>query len=47
MSWKRTIQRNLHELGYTWGQAQYLAKDRGKWRKLVGALCLSIVEEDK
>jgi hypothetical protein len=47
MIWRRTIQGELQELGYTWGQAQHLVKDRDKWRKLVGALYLSRDEEYK
>jgi hypothetical protein len=47
MTWRGTIQGELQELGYTWGQAQHLAKDREKWRKLVGASYLSRDEEDK
>ena len=46
-TWRRTIKAELQELGYTWGQAQYMAKDRDLWRKLVGALCPSRDEEDK
>ncbi|XP_048759391.2 uncharacterized protein LOC125668988 [Ostrea edulis] len=46
-TWRRTIQVELQEEGYTWVQAQHLAKDRDKWRKLVGALCPTGDEEDK
>ena len=46
-TWRRTVTSELQELGYTIGQAQYLAKDRVKWRKLVTALCSIRDEEDK
>ena len=34
-------------LGYSLGQAQHLAKDKVKWRKLVAALCPTRDEEDR
>ena len=36
-TWRRTVTPELQELGYTIGQAQHLAKDKVKWRKLVTA----------
>ena len=35
------------EFIYTWGQAQYMAKDREKCSQLVVALCPTKVEGDK
>jgi len=29
------------------GQTQYIAKDRGRWRQIVDALCPIVDEEDK
>ena len=46
-TWRRTVKSELKEAGYTWGEAQHLAKDREKWRDLVVALCPTWDEEDK
>nr|XP_022299023.1 uncharacterized protein LOC111107908 [Crassostrea virginica] len=45
-TWRRTVLAELQDLGYSLGQAQHLAKDRVKWRKLVAALCPTRDEED-
>ena len=37
----------LEEMGYSWGQAQFIAEDRVRWRQLVEALCPTGDEEDK
>ena len=46
-TWRRTVTSELEEIGYSWGQAQFIAKDRAKWRQLVEALCPTGDEEDK
>ncbi|XP_062582695.1 uncharacterized protein LOC134244449 [Saccostrea cucullata] len=37
-TWRRTRTSELEEMGYSWGQVQYVAKDR-RWIQLVEALC--------
>ena len=37
----------LEEMGFSMGQAQYITKDRGRWRQIVDALCPIGDEEDK
>ena len=34
-------------MAYSWGQAQFIAKDRVRWRQLVEALCPTGDEENK
>jgi hypothetical protein len=34
-------------MGFSMGQAQYITKDRGRWRQIVDALCPIGDEEDK
>ena len=46
-TWRRTVLAELQDLGYSLSQAQHLAKDRVKWRKLVAALCPTRDEEDR
>ena len=46
-TWRRTVTSELEEMGYSWGQAQFIAKDRVRWRQLVEALCPTRDEEDK
>ena len=46
-TWRRTVLAELQDLGYRLGQAQHLAKDRVKLRKLVEALCPTRDEEDR
>ena len=46
-TWRRTVTSELEEMGYSWGQAQFIAKDRARWRQLVEALCPTGDEEDK
>ena len=42
-----TIASELEEMGFSMGQAQYITKDRGRWRQIVDALCPIGDEEDK
>jgi len=46
-TWRRTITSELGEMGFFMGQAQYVKKDRGRWRQIVDALCPIGDEEDK
>ena len=46
-TWRRTVTSELEEMGYSRGQAQFIAKDRVRWRQLVVALCPTGDEEDK
>ena len=43
----RTITSELEEMGFTMGQAQYVAKGRGRCRQIVDFLCLIGDEKDK
>ncbi|XP_063408909.1 uncharacterized protein LOC134692390 [Mytilus trossulus] len=47
ITWRRTVTAELEAMGYTWGQAQYMAWDREKWRPFVVALCPTGDEKDK
>ena len=38
---------NWRGMGFSMGQAQYITKDRGRWRHIVDALCPIGDEEDK
>jgi hypothetical protein len=46
-TWRRSILSELQDLGYSLAQAQHVAKDRGKWKELVMALCPIGDEEDR
>ena len=35
MTWRRTIEKDLKEIGFSWGEAEAAARDRQKWRQLV------------
>ena len=38
-TWRRTIDRERLEQGWSWGHLQKIAQDRSEWRVLVDALC--------
>jgi hypothetical protein len=38
-TWRRTIENEIMERGYTWGTIERKANNRKEWRKLVLALC--------
>jgi len=38
-TWRRSMEREMREEGWTWGQVQHLSKDRQHWKALVMALC--------
>jgi hypothetical protein len=38
-TWRRTIENEIRERGYTWGTIEREANNREEWRKLVLALC--------
>jgi len=38
-TWRRTVTKDLEEMGLTWGTAQAIAQDRDSWRCLTAALC--------
>ena len=45
-TWRRTIEKEMKEYGWTWGQINTMAADRQKWRASVKALCTTQYEED-
>ena len=45
-TWRRTIEAELKQGGFTWGEAQKIAKDRPRWKETIAALCLTGDEED-
>lgn len=45
-TWRRTMDREREEQGWTWGYLQKTAQDRPQWRALVEALCTTQYEED-
>ena len=38
-TWRRTVTKDLADMGLTWGTAQATAQDRDSWRSLTAALC--------
>ena len=39
-TWRRTVMKELEEMGLTWGEAQAKARDRSLWRSVVAvSLC--------
>ena len=45
-TWRRTVEREMGEQGWTWGYLERLSADRPQWRTLVAALCTTPCEED-
>ena len=45
-TWRRSMEREMKALGWSWGQVAKLAADRPRWRSSVSALCASTHEED-
>ena len=45
-TWRRSVEREMKALGWSWGQVTKLATDRQHWRSLVSALCVIPHEED-
>ena len=45
-TWRRTVETEMKETGYTWNTIGRTAQDRSQWRDLVAALCVDIHEED-
>ena len=45
-TWRRSVEREMKALGWSWGQVMKLATDRQHWRSLVSALCVIPHEED-
>ena len=39
ITWRRTVEAELKEMGLSWGTAQLAAKDRDRWRNIIEALC--------
>ena len=44
-TWRRSVERDMKALGWSWGQVAKLAADRTRWRSSVSALCASTHEE--
>ena len=38
-TWRRTVEREMKEKGWTWGRLELVSADRHRWRALVEALC--------
>ena len=45
-TWRRTVEIEMKETGYTWNTIGRAVQDRSQWRDLVAALCVDIHEED-
>ena len=45
-TWRRSVEKEMKERGWTWGRIQNMAADRQRWRSSVKALCASQHEED-
>ena len=45
-TWRRTVETEMKETGYTWNTIGRAAQDRSQWRNLVAALCVDIHQED-
>ena len=46
-TWRRTVMKELEEMGLTWGEAQTKARHRSVWRSFDAALCPKRDEEDE
>jgi len=38
-TWRRDLEADIRQSGYTWNQLERMAKDRKRWRSVVGGLC--------
>ena len=47
ITWWRSVEAELKDVGLTWETASTQAKDRRKWRSLVGAPCATYAPEHK
>ena len=45
-TWRRSVEREMKALGWSWGQVKKLATDRQHWRSLVSTLCVIPHEEE-
>ena len=45
-TWRRSVEKEMKDKDWTWGQIQHWSQDRQAWRSLVMALCASQHEED-
>ena len=45
-SWRRTIQQEYEDLGMSWDEVKWTAKNRVRWKAAVEALCSGRSEED-
>ena len=46
-TWRRGLERDMKNLGWTWSKMTTLASDRKEWRSTVSALCAARHQEDK
>ncbi|KAK3084362.1 hypothetical protein FSP39_012217 [Pinctada imbricata] len=47
-TWRRTTEQERSELGWnSWASARAVARDRGRWKQFIGALCASGHEENR
>ena len=44
-TWRRTVEREMKDRGWTWAHLEHQAGDRNRWRSLVEALCAPMHEE--
>jgi hypothetical protein len=45
-TWRRSVEKEMKEKDWTWGQVQHWSHDRQAWKSLVMALCAFQHEED-
>jgi hypothetical protein len=45
-TWRRSVEKEMNDFGWTWGQILRLAADRLSWRSSVKALFAPKYEED-
>ncbi|XP_048753924.1 uncharacterized protein LOC125665316 [Ostrea edulis] len=45
-TWRRSVEKEMKDNNWSWGQVQKWAKDRPTWKSLVTALCADKHEED-
>ena len=45
-TWRRSVEREIKDQGWNWGQITLWAQDRQHWQALVKALCATLHEED-
>ena len=46
-TWRRSVEKEMKDQGWTWGMVQQMSADRKRWRSSVKALCASSTKRTK